>query len=70
MAGVVLAAQPRLGRHVGQSVVSLVHSGDALVYPGVVHVKLKNKTLQIGTFIGAGGILPSAPQHKRTVLRR
>ena len=41
MACIVLAAQPLPGRHVVHLVFSLVHSVNTVLYPGVVHVKLK-----------------------------
>ena len=41
MTCIVLAAQPLPGRHVVHFVLSLVHSVDTILYPGVVHVKLK-----------------------------
>ena len=67
MACILVVAQPLLGCHVVQFVVSLVDSVDTLVYPGVVHIKLK----YINIIYNWWGVrLPSAPQHTRKVLQR
>ena len=56
MARIVLAAQPRPGGDVVHFVVSLVDSVDTLVYPGVVHVKLKYIPLKKRTIIGGSRV--------------